>query len=80
MKTKQQVIEDGEQAKRLLTDTDLTRFLAEIEANCWDEFKMTEPGDTSGREAIYLKLRGVQFVEQSLRAMVDSATIEKRKT
>lgn len=80
MKTKEQMITDGEQARRLLSDTDLTRFLDEIEEDCWGEFKATEPSDSDGREAIYLKLRGVQFVRQTLRAMVDSATIEKRKT
>lgn len=80
MKAKEQMITDGEQARRLLSDTDLTRFLDEIEEDCWGEFKATEPSDSDGREAIYLKLRGVQFVRQTLRAMVDSATIEKRKT
>lgn len=76
MKTKQQIITDGEQAKRLLADTDLLRFLEEIEADCWSQFKATGTSDTDGREAIYMKLRGVEAVRQSLRGMVDNAAIE----
>jgi hypothetical protein len=78
VKTKQQVIDDGEAAKRLLEDTDLKRFLAEIEQDCWEEFKATEASDNGAREGIYMKLRGVQAVRQKLRAMEDNATIEKK--
>ena len=78
MKTKQQVIDDGEAAKRLLEDTDLRRFLAEIEQDCWEEFKATNTSDSDGREAVYMKLRGVELVQQALRAMADNAAIEKR--
>lgn len=76
MKTKQEIISDGEQAKRLLSDTDLLRFLDEIEADCWGQFKATDVGDVAAREAVYMKLRGVELVRQSLRGMVDNATIE----
>ncbi len=78
MKTKQQVIDDGKQAQRLLDDTDLKRFLAEIEQDCWREFKATGVGDADSREAVYMKLRGVELVQQSLRAMADNATIEMK--
>lgn len=80
MKTRQQIIDDGREADRLLKDTDLRRFLDEIEQDCWLEFKATETNDSSSREAIYMKLRGVEMVRQSLRAMVDNGAIEiKRK-
>ena len=79
MKTKQQVIDDGKQAQRLLDDTDLKRFLAEIEQDCWSEFKATGVGDADNREAVYMKLRGVELVQQSLRAMADNATIEMKQ-
>ena len=78
MKTKTQVIADGQQAQRLLSDTDLTRFLEEIEGDCWDQFKATGTGDAGGREAIYMKLRGIELVRQSLSGMVDNATIENK--
>lgn len=79
-KTKQQVIDDGAAAKRLLNDTDLVRFLDEIEQDCWSEFKATGVSDAPAREAIFVKLRGVQMVSQTLRAMSDNADIElKRK-
>ena len=80
MKTRQQIIDDGREADRLLKDTDLKRFLDEIEQDCWLEFKATETNDSSSREAIYMKLRGVESVRQALRAMVDNGAIEiKRK-
>lgn len=76
MKTRQQIIDDGREADRLLKDTDLRRFLDEIEQDCWLEFKATETNDSSSREAIYMKLRGVEAVRQALRAMIDNASIE----
>tara|TARA_R110000803_G_scaffold42062_1_gene90259 strand:+ start:316 stop:561 length:246 start_codon:yes stop_codon:yes gene_type:complete len=78
MKTKHQMIVDGEQAKRLLSDPDLLRFLEEIEADCWTQFKATGAGEADTREGVYMKLCGVDLVRQSLRSMVDNATIEKR--
>ena len=38
MKTKQQIIDDGNAADRLLKDTDLVRFFAEIEQDCCPTF------------------------------------------
>jgi hypothetical protein len=76
VKTKQQIIDDGREAERLLKDTDLKRFLNEIEQDCWLEFKITGTNDSDSREAIYMKLRGVEMVRQSLRAMVDNGAIE----
>ena len=78
MKSKQQIIDDGVAAKRLLDDTDLTRFLGEIEQDCWEVFQATNTSDSDSREAVYMKLRGVELVKQALRAMVDNAAIEKR--
>ena len=78
VKTKQQIIDDGQEAARLLRDTDLIRFLDETEQDCWEEFKATEPSDSKSREGIYMKLRGVQSVRQKLRSMEDNASIEKK--
>jgi len=78
VKTKQQIIDDGQEAARLLRDTDLIRFLDETEQHCWEEFKSTSTGDRDAREDIYMKLRGVQAFRQKLRAMEDNATIEKK--
>lgn len=78
MKSRQQVIDDGRNAARIMQDTDFVRFMDEIEQDCWDEFKTTSPSDSEAREGIYMKLRGVQAVRQKLRAMEDNATIEKK--
>lgn len=78
MKTKQQIIDDGQQAERLLADTELLRFLDEIEQECWVDFKHTDTADTQGRESVYMKLRGIELVKARLRAMVDNAAIEMK--
>jgi hypothetical protein len=78
VKSRQQVIDDGRNAARIMQDTDFVRFMDEIEQDCWDEFKTTSPSDSEAREGIYMKLRGVQAVRQKLRAMEDNATIEKK--
>ncbi len=78
MKSKQQVIDDGQAAARIMRDTDFIRFMDEIEQDCWDEFKTTGSSDSEAREGIYMKLRGVQAVRQKLRAMEDNAAIEKK--
>lgn len=78
MKSRQQIIDDGRNAARIMQDTDFVRFMDEIEQDCWDEFKTTSPSDSEAREGIYMKLRGVQAVRQKLRAMEDNATIEKK--
>jgi hypothetical protein len=76
-KSRQEIIDDGNQAERLLKDSDLGRFLDEMKENCWVEFETTELSDKEGREAIYLKLKGVEYVRQSLKIMVDNSSIEK---
>ena len=78
VKSKQKIIDDGLEAARLLRDTDFIRFMDEIEQDCWEEFKATDPSDGEAREGIYMKLRGVQAVRQKLRSMEDNATIEKK--
>ena len=75
-KNKQQVIDDGRYAERLMGDVDFNRMLDEIKGDCHLQFELTDIGDEDGREAIYMKLRGVEDVRQALRAMVDNASIE----
>ena len=78
VKSKQQIIDDGQEAARLLRDTDLNRFMDEAEKDCWEEFNATNTGDKEDREGIYMKMRGLQAFRQKLRAMEDNATIEKK--
>ena len=78
VKSKQQIIDDGQEAGRLLRDTELLRFLDEMEQDFWEESKGSNTGDKDVREDIYMKLRGVQAFRQKLRAMEDNATIEKK--
>tara|TARA_R100001460_G_scaffold42525_1_gene78646 strand:+ start:248 stop:493 length:246 start_codon:yes stop_codon:yes gene_type:complete len=75
-KSKQQIIDDGRYAERLLDDVDFNRMLDEIKGDCHLQFELTDIGDKDGREAVYMKLRGVEAVRQALRAMIDNASIE----
>ena len=77
-KTRQQVIDDGAEAERLL-DTELTRFLDELEAEIWEEFKSSNPSDKDGREVIFGRACGIENVKTMLHRLKQNATIEKNK-
>lgn len=74
-KSKQQIIDDGKMAERLLGDTDLDRFFEEMETECWAQFKSSTYSDTAAREAAYTRVAGIEAVRTYLRAMVDNGTI-----
>jgi hypothetical protein len=78
VKTKQQIIDDGQEAARLLRDTDLKRFWMRSSRIAGRSSRRLSTSDRDAREDIYMKLRGVQAVRQKLRAMEDNATIEKK--
>lgn len=80
IKTKPQILQEGQSARRLLEDTDLTLFLDEIDQVSWGEFKTTASNDIVGREAIYARLKGVELVRQHLKIAVDNATLEKKSS
>lgn len=77
-KTRQQVIDDGAEAERLL-DTELPRFLGELEAEIWEEFKSSNPSDKDGREVIFGRACGIENVKTMLHRLKQNATIEKNK-
>ena len=77
-KTRQQVIDDGAEAERLL-DTELPRFLDELEAEIWEEVKSSNPRDKDGREVIFGRACGIEDVRSMLRRYSQNATIEKNK-
>jgi len=77
-KTRQQVIDDGAEAERLL-DTELPRFLDELEAEIWEEFKSSNPSDKDGREVIFGRACGIENVKTMLHRLKQNATIEKNK-
>lgn len=75
IKSKQQAIDDGQAAERLLNDTDLERFFKEMEVICWSQFKSSTHDDTPAREAAYMRVAGIEAVRTYLKAMVDNGTI-----
>lgn len=77
-KTRQQVIDDGLEADRLL-NSELPRFLDELEAEIWEEFKSSNPSDKDGREVIFGRACGIENVKTMLHRLKQNATIEKNK-
>lgn len=77
-KTRQQVIDDGLEAERLLS-SDLPRFIDELEAEIWQEFKNSDPSDKDGREVIFGRACGIENVKTMLHRLKQNATIEKNK-
>ncbi len=76
-KTQKQTIEDGHSAHRLTNDTDLTRFMDEIEAEAFTLWKTSK--DVEGREAAYQRVHGVNLLRQKLKSLVDNATIAQKQ-
>jgi hypothetical protein len=77
-KTRQQVIDDGAEADRLL-NTELPRFMDELEAEIWEEFKKSDPSDKDGREVIFGRACGIENVKTMLHRLKQNATIEKNR-
>jgi len=78
-KSKQQIIDDGAEANRILDETELPRFLEELEAEIWEELKSSEPSDKDGREVIFGRACGIENVKTMLHRLKQNATIEKNK-
>lgn len=78
-KSKQQIIDDGAEANRIIDETDLPRFLDELEAEIWEEFKNSDPSNKDGREVIFGRACGIEDVRTMLRRYTQNATIEKNK-
>lgn len=77
-KSKQQIIDDGRFAQRLMKDEDFTRFLSEVESEIFDAFCSSSAGDTQQRELLYAQKMGVDMVRSRLQAMADNATLEEK--
>lgn len=77
-KSRQEIINDGRFAERLMKDEDFTRFLAEVDSEIFNAFCSTSAGDTEQRELLYAQKQGVDFIRSRLRAMVDNATLEEK--
>lgn len=78
-KTKQQTIEDGRQAQRLLNDEALMRVFAEVEGNIYDSFASCDPMDPDEMMRLRSELFGVQTLRTRLRIWADNAKIEESK-
>ena len=78
-KTKQQTIEDGRQANRLLNDDALMRAFNEVEAGIFDGFAACDPTDAEEMMRLRAELFGVQSLRTRLKIWADNGRIEETK-
>lgn len=78
-KTRQQTIEDGRQAARLLSDEALMRAFAEIEEQIFSGFACCDPTDAEAMMRLRSELFGVQSLKTRLKIWVDNARIAEDK-
>lgn len=75
---KQQIIDQGNHAKRLLEDDVLSGAFDRIERDIFDEWKATSVNDYDERSDLFLTLKCLERLKARLRALLDDATIASR--
>ena len=77
-KTKDEVLRDAREAKRLLEDADLQRFLDELEHELFLMFMQVEAGYAEELVKIHGQQTGIQAFRRKLRSLVDNGIVENR--
>lgn len=75
-KSKDEVLRDAREAKRLLDDADLKRFLDELERDIFASFLQVEAGDVSELTKIHGQQSGIEAIRRKLRSLVDDGIVE----
>lgn len=77
-KSKDEVLRDAREAKRLLEDADLQRFLDELEREIFASFLQVEAGDAAELAKIHGRQSGIEAIRRKLRSLVDNGIVENR--
>jgi len=77
-KTKEQILRDAREAKRLLGDEAFAGVLDEIDREIFDDFRATELGDIEGLLAVQSRQVGVDAVRRRLRILVESGAVAEK--
>lgn len=77
-KSKDEVLRDAREAKRLLEDADLQRFLDELEREIFTSFLQVEAGDAAELTKIHGQQSGIEAIRRKLRSLVDNGIVENR--
>lgn len=77
-KTKQQILSDAREARRLLDDPDLQRFLDEMQQQIFDDFRAGRLGDAGWLADAKARQCGLDAVRQRLAGYVEDGIVAEK--
>ena len=77
-KTKQQILSDAREARRLLDDPDLQRFLDEMQQQIFDDFRAVGIGDAGRLASVQARQHGLDAVRQRLVGYVEDGIVAEK--
>jgi len=77
-KTKQQILSDAREAKRLLDDPDLQRFFDEMQQQIFDDFRAVGLGDAGRLASVQARQHGLDAVRQRLVGYVEDGIVAEK--
>jgi len=77
-KTKEQILRDAREAKRLLKDEGFVSVLNEIQQEIFDDFRTISLGEIDELLAVQSRQVGVDAVRRRLRILVESGAVAEK--
>jgi hypothetical protein len=77
-KTKEQILTDAREAKRLLADESLTRVFDELQQEIWDQFRSVSMGDVDDLMRVQAEQHGLDVLRRRLQIHVDAGVIAEK--
>jgi len=77
-KTKEQILTDAREAKRLLSDEALTRVFDELQQEIWDQFRSVSMGDVDDLMRVQAEQHGLDVLRRRLQIHVDAGVIAEK--
>jgi len=77
-KTKEQILLEAREAKRLLEDQALQAILDELQQEIWDQFRSVQLGDVDDMMRVQAEQHGLESLRRRLRILVDAGVIAEK--
>jgi len=77
-KTKEQILTDAREAKRLLADEALARVFDELQQEIWDQFRSVSMGDVDDLMRVQAEQHGLDVLRRRLQIHVDAGVIAEK--
>ena len=77
-KSKEQILREAREAKRLLEDPALQAILDELQQEIWDQFRSVQLGDVDDMMRVQAEQHGLESLRRRLRILVDSGVIAEK--